>query len=276
MAAQPGAIPAIHPQRIPNGFLLISLNAVRPRVPDPGQAAFIFRQPTLFAAAANSKDDVDQRVALLVFIYHEVSINSLHNATVYPLNGNNDCVDDDPRSPHQATTAASAARARALIGSRLRSTKENSFRVSKAIVPQIVGLFGTAQEWRNATVAERLAVFNAIYLADEYSIASATVGGTMHAAVNFDAIFPNNTHNLLNAYPWIPLLRVWCRNSFAWTCEIVYQCYVLGQGTSADRTRASEKWHHLSVPFRAWYPYVTNGFPFTASSLVPENLPIHY
>jgi hypothetical protein len=94
----------------------------------------------------------------------------------------------------------------------LCSTKERSFRVFKAIVPEIVGLFGTPQEWHDATIQEREAVFDASYLADEYSIVSATVGDRMRATVNFDAIFLNNTYHssIVSAFNIIPLLRACC------------------------------------------------------------------
>jgi hypothetical protein len=193
MTAQPVAIPPIHPQRIPNGYLLTSSAEVQARIPDPSQAAFHPAQPILYSTPVNAKTDIEQRVDLQAFVYHDVGINSFRTTEmVYARNGNQDWVASDPDSPYRATPAAGNAQARALVSSRLSRTKERSFRVFKAIVPQIVALFGTPQELQNATILERRAVFNAIYYADEYSITSATVGNLMCATVNFDAIFLNN------------------------------------------------------------------------------------
>jgi hypothetical protein len=274
MAAQPGAIPPIHPQRIPNGYLLTSSAEVQARTPDPSQAAFHPAHLTLYSTPVNAKTDIEQRADLQVFVYNDVGINSLRTEIVYARNGNQDWVASDPDSPYRATPAAGNARARALVGSRLSRAKERSFRVFKAIVPQIVALFGTPQEWQNATTHERMAVFNTIYSADEYSIASATVGNLMCATVNFDAIFLNNAYFPSN-YPninIIPVLRNWCRYSFINTCEIVFRWYVVNPGTPLHQTIARTEWSYLWAYFLRDYGWYRGYLP--VDIMIPGNMPI--
>jgi hypothetical protein len=61
-----------------------------------------------------------------------------------------------------------------------------SFDVFKAIIPRLTGLFRSPQDWQNATAQEREAVFNAIFLTDEFSIVLATLGAHMRGTVNLD------------------------------------------------------------------------------------------
>jgi len=275
MAAQPGVIRPIHPQRIPNGYLLTSSTEVQARTPDPSQAAFHPAQTTLYNTPVNTRTDIEKRVDLQMFVYHDVRINSHLTPSIYASNGNHDWVDSDPNSPHRATQEAGAARAKCLVSSRLSRSKARSFRVFKAIVPQIVGLFGTPQEWKTATVQEREAVFNAIYLADEYSIISATVGDLMCATVNFDAIFLNNTYfpSSHSTFNTIPVLRDYCRYYFVTTCEIVYQSYVVNPGTGVHRTNATESWGYSWNNFNYWY-LRNNGVFFPIDIFITENIPI--
>jgi hypothetical protein len=125
-----------------------------------------------------------------------------------------------------------------------------SFNVFEAIIPRITGLFGSPQDWQNATVPEREAVFNAIYLTDELSVASATLGAHIRETVNLNAIFLNPTYLLLNTnnFDIIPVLREWCRYSFMKIFEIVYQYYFV-QGTAAAERVASVACQRLPAEF---------------------------
>lgn len=102
MAAQPGVIPPIHPQRILNGYLLTLSTRVQARTRDPGQAAFHPAHTTIYNTPVNTKTEIEKRVDLQVFVYHDVGINSPHTASIYAVNENHAWIDSDFNSPYRA------------------------------------------------------------------------------------------------------------------------------------------------------------------------------
>lgn len=276
MATQVVVPPVIRPANLPNGWVIIALKQVPPCMRNPEKATFIRAQNVLYIFQVDDSMETYRRVDLEVFVNHNVGLANFPLDHVLAANGARDWVRSDPNHPCRANQQIRDLEARRLVGIRSREGRRRLFDLFDAIIPQIMRQIGTSRNWANATVQQRESVLNAIYLTDEYSIASAILGSRLRKTVNLDAIFLNTTYSAPNTnnFNIIPLLRGWLRFVFLQGFEIRFQ-YSISTRVENDRLIANATWATLPQRYLVYYQNAEdNGNPLPANIMIPENMPI--